>query len=426
MIARLVYSSLLLLALPWVWGRLFWKARLEPAYGERIGERFGHPPPGLATGAIWFHTVSAGETNAAAPVIRAVRERLPDAAILVTTTTPTGSARVRALLGDAVAHCYAPYDYPWAVARFLKRVRPRALILMETELWPNLIEQTARGGAAVYLVNARLSQRSYRGYRRVAALTRPMLARLAGIVCQYQDTAARFRALGATAVEVTGSVKFDAELPPDRFGIYDPGFDGAPVWIAGSTHAGEEEIVLDAHQRLLADYPRARLILAPRHPERAPAIAGRVAGRGLSVGLLSRRDLGAQVLIGDVMGTLAHLYALADVAFVGGSLDDTGGHNPIEAAVHGVPVLMGPARFKIEEIWARLEAAGCAHGITDAADLAGLIAALVGDPDRRAAEGQRAQAVVVANRGARRALVDRLCQWLEATAGDRRGGELAG
>ena len=415
--SKLLYDILLLLALPWVWARLFVKARREPAYRERIGERFGFTPAGVSAGVIWFHTVSAGETNAAAPVIRAVKDRLPGETILVTTMTPSGSTRVRTLLGDIVEHCYVPFDYPWAVRRFLARVRPKALVLMETELWPNLVAQTAGGGAAVYLVNARLSARAHRGYRRIAPLTRRMLRCLDRIVCQYEDTAERFRSLGAAAVEVTGSVKFDAELSPDPFSFSDPGFGDAPVWIAGSTHPGEEEIILDAHLRLLDKHSDLRLIVAPRHPERAPGVARLFADRGMSVGLLSERARGAQVLIGDVMGTLAHLYGFADVAFVGGSLDETGGHNPIEAAAHGMPVIMGPARFKIEEICARFEAAGCFHPIAGADDLARVVGQLLADLDRRVREGRLARVVVERNRGARQALVDRLCEWLGEASG---------
>ena len=423
---KFLYGLLLHLALPWVWGRLYWKARLVPGYAERIGERFGgvpgngsargtattSRPPEQRDGVIWFHTVSAGETNAAAPTIRAVKERLPNETFLVTTMTPTGSARVQALLGDIAEHCYAPYDYPWAVARFLRRTRPKALVLMETEISPNMIERTAASGADVYLVNARLSARSHRGYRRLSWLTRPMLKRLAHVVCQYEDTAARFRDLGAGAVTAIGSVKFDGQPPPDRFGIDSLDFGTAPAWIAGSTHAGEEEIVLDAHQRLRQRFPDLRLMLVPRHPERAAETIRLVQRYGLSAGRLSARETGKQVLIGDVMGTLAHLYALADLAFVGGTLDDTGGHNPIEAAIHGVPMLVGPARFKIEEVCARFFAAGCMHPIADAADIAGAAGELLADPKRRQAEGEQARAVVAANRGAQQKLVELLCQWL--------------
>ena len=296
--------------------------------------------------------------------------------------------------------------------RFLNRVRPSALVLLETELWPNVIRQTAASGADVFLVNARLSARSFRGYRRIRSLVRPMLGQLRCVVCQYGDTASRFRALGASKVEVTGSVKFDAQLPPDDFGVRDLSFGGAPVWIAGSTHAGEEEIVVEAHVRLRRRYPELRLILAPRHTARVPTVLGLLQSKGVTASLLSACDTDASVLVADVMGTLPHLYGLAEVAFVGGSLDRTGGHNPIEAAWHAVPVLMGPARFKIEEIWARFEAAGCAHEVGGVEDIVVEVGALLDDPARREQEGRSAQTVIAANRGARDALVGKLAEWL--------------
>lgn len=412
--AKLLYNALLHLALPWVWGRLFWKK--DRAYRRRVGERFGRVGPGIPSGVVWFHTVSAGETIAAAPIVHAVAERLAGKPVLVTTMTPAGSDRARALLGDAVAHCYAPYDYPWAVARFLAAARPKALVLMETELWPNLIEQTSRAGVPVYLVNARLSARSFRGYRRARALSRPMLRCLDAVLCQYEDTARRFEQLGATQVETTGSVKFDAELPPDAFGVARLDFGEARMWIAGSTHPGEEELILDAHRRLLRRHPTLRLILAPRHTERAGAVAGLARRYGFRAGVLSERAVDAQVLVADVMGTLAHLYGLAEVAFVGGSLDQTGGHNPIEAAARGVPLLMGPARFNVEEICARFAAAGCLHTVSGANDLAERVHALLSDPELRSAEGRRAKAVVDENRGGREAVIERLCAWLGPAA----------
>ena len=419
-ILSLLYNLLLTLILPWLWLRLFVKSVREPAYRQRIGERFGLVPDALAAhgGCIWFHTVSAGETVAAAPVIQALRERLPGRMFLVTTMTPAGSARVQELLGDTVAHCYAPYDYAWAVRRFLRRANPRALVLMETELWPNLVRLTAAGGAGVFLVNARLSEASFRGYRHVAALFRPVLQQLDQVVCQYEDTASRFRALGATRTLVTGSVKFDAELTADRYGVNSLAL-GAPAWIAGSTHDGEESVVLDAHVALRQRFPELQLILAPRHTSRVAAVVAEVESRGLPVVVLSvLRPLDecvgtdVAVIVVDVMGLLPHLYAKAHVAFVGGSLDDTGGHNPIEAALHGVPIMMGPKRFKIEEIWRRFADAGCAHEVSDAQDIAAVVLGLLEDPARRTSEGEAAKQVVARNRGARAAVVDMLAEWL--------------
>lgn len=415
------YNALLLLAAPWVVARLYWRSCREPAYRQRIGERFGAAPR-QPPGTVWFHAVSAGEANAAAPIIRAFHKRRPGLPLLVTTMTPAGSERASALLGDIAAHCYAPYDYPWALRRFLRRVRPKALVLMETELWPNTIAAAAAAGAGVCLVNARLSERAARRYARVRGLMAPTLARLDGALCQYEDTAGRLRALGAGRVAVTGSVKFDAELPASRTAAELGDMAGdpdAPTWIAGSTHPGEEALLLAAHRRLRQRWPRLRLILAPRHPARAMEVAALIREHGFSHALLSEgRPAGnPAVLLVDAMGALAGLYGVADVAFVGGSLDRTGGHNPIEAALHGVPFLMGPARFKVEEIWRRFEAAQCCHPVRDAAEIAEAVQTLLENPERRIEEGRRAKAVVAANRGATKTVVERLCGWIDGDRG---------
>ena len=285
---RVVYDLLLLLALPIVWLRLFARARSEPAYAERRAERWGRVPDSVGRNVVWFHTVSAGEAIGAAPVIRALKARMPERRFLVTTTTPAGSEQVLARLGDLVDHCYAPYDYPRAVARFLRRVEPRALVLMETELWPNILRQTRRRGAPTCLVNARLSERSARGYARVSRLTRAMLQDVDHLFCQYPDTARRFAALGAdeARLEVTGSIKFDLDIPPDldaevaRLGReWTP---GRPAWIAGSTHPGEEEVVLSSHAQLLRRFPDLLLVLVPRHPRRVEEVVALCGRAGLS------------------------------------------------------------------------------------------------------------------------------------------------
>ena len=403
-----LYNLLLTLALPWMWGRLWWKARAEPEYAARMPERFGILPSHLPKNAIWFHCVSAGETIGAAPMVRELRRRLPNVPIVVTTMTPAGAARARALLGDAVAHCRAPYDFPWAVDRCLKHLRPRALVLVETELWPNLVVRAA-AAAPVFLINARLSARSHARYALVPRLMRRVLGGLEAVLCQYEDSAERFRDLGLPAdrAQVTGSVKFDIDLPPVVAG-------DAGVWIAGSTHPPEEEVVLDAHERLRARFPHLRLLLVPRHVTRAPAVLRMATRRGLSAGLQSAGgEEAVDVVVGDVMGTLAGLYGQADVAFLGGSLDDTGGHNPIEAAVHGRPMVMGPERRNFEEVCRRFEEADCLHLARDAGELADAIGARIADPQRRQREGAAARQVVMENAGATRRTVDSLVRCLE-------------
>lgn len=407
---RFIYSALLLAAWPWVRVRLWWRARREPAYGERISERFGHVPDAVPGGCVWFHTVSAGETIAAAPLVRELAESFPGLEFLVTTMTPTGSAQVRERLPVKIHHCYAPYDFPWAVRRFYRNVQPRLLVLMETELWPNLIREAKARRVPVLLVNARLSERSARGYARVGALTRDMLETLRWVACQYPDHARRFLALGAPAdrVVVHGSVKFDATLPDDHRRRVEAlrrrwALDDVPVWIAASTHAGEEAVALSVHRRLVTRFPGVRLILVPRHPARADEVAQLCRRCGLGCARQSRleaEDPAAEVILGDTMGDLVYLYGLADVAFVGGSLSGTGGHNPIEAALSGVPVVMGPGVQNFAEVVEAFRRAGALTLAAGERELEAVVAGWLADPGLRAGLGRRAAEVVAANAGA--------------------------
>ena len=354
---RLFYPVLLWLARPLVTLRLLWRARREPAYALRRAERFGRIPESIPKGVAWFHTVSAGETIAAVPMIEQLLAAYPDLPFLVTTMTPTGSQQVVERLGERVAHCYAPYDFTRAVRRFFDAVEPRILVLMETELWPNMIGEARRRHLPVLLVNGRLSEKSARGYQRIADLSRPMFETLSGVACQTMAHRDRFVALGADPrrVVVSGSVKFDVRLPRyfeeecaqlrASLGIA----EGDLIWIAASTHPGEEEPVLDAFQTLLKQGVSVRLLLVPRHPARAEEVAAMVDARGLSLVRQSHCNepptTPAQVILGDVMGTLLQLYGVAHVAFVGGSLVPVGGHNPIEPALYQLPIITGPHQF---------------------------------------------------------------------------------
>jgi len=406
---RFVYTALVYLLLPFAFLRLLLRSRGNAAYRRRWSERLALFPPLPKPGAIWVHAVSVGETLAAVPLIRALQARYPERPLLVTTTTPTGSERVRALFGDSVAHVYLPYDLPGATRRFLDRTRPVLGVVMETELWPNLYRAAAARGVPLLLVNARLSPRSARGYGKIAGLTRSTLNCLAVIAAQSPADAERFLTLGAERERVvaTGNLKFDLTLAPEleaqgRALRVQLGAE-RPVWIAASTHEGEDAQVLDAHARIRAQRADALLILVPRHPERFDRVAALCAARGFSCARRSRDQPCAAdtaVYLGDTMGELLRLFAAADIAFVGGSLVATGGHNLLEPAALALPVLTGPHVFNFRQITDLLVQAEGARVVADSAELAAALTALWADEALRRRMGQRARAVVDANRGA--------------------------
>ncbi|AMT86961.1 MULTISPECIES: lipid IV(A) 3-deoxy-D-manno-octulosonic acid transferase [Pseudomonas] len=417
---RTLYTALFYLGLPLVAIRLWLRARKAPAYAKRIGERFTYRMPTLQPGGIWVHAVSVGESIAAAPMIRALLERYPTLPITVTCMTPTGSERIQALFANEarIQHCYLPYDLPCAAARFLDRVQPRLAVIMETELWPNHIHQCAKRGIPVALANGRLSQRSAKGYGRFSKLTAPMLAEMSLLAVQTEAEAQRFRDLGARpeSVEVTGSIKFDLTIDPQllqraaelrsRWQAQD-----RPVWIAASTHEGEDEVVLDAHRRLLGSHPDALLILVPRHPERFNSVFDLCQREGFAT---VRRSTGANVdaqtsvLLGDTMGELLFLYALADSAFVGGSLVPNGGHNLLEPAALAKPVLSGPHLFNFLDIAAQLREAGALAEVDDAEGLAVEVQRLFELPRDAQRMAEAGLAVMRRNQGALQRLLDSL------------------
>ncbi|MGH8447078.1 MAG: lipid IV(A) 3-deoxy-D-manno-octulosonic acid transferase [Solimonas sp.] len=408
---RVLYTVLLYLLTPFVLLRLLWRSLSLSAYRRRWGERFGYVAAPAEPAAVWVHAVSVGETLAALPLIRALVARHGAGRVWVTTTTPTGSERVQALLGADVRHTYAPYDLPDVVARFLKRVRPRQIVVMETELWPNLLRATAARGIPLTIANARLSPRSFKGYAKVAGFARSTLADCAHIAAQSEADAQRFRVLGApeARVSVMGNIKFDQAIPEGQRALgaqLRARLGARPVWVAASTHEGEDEILLAAHRELLRTDPSALLILVPRHPQRFDAVARLVEKEKLS---LQRRSaigafdapgaIDAQVLLGDSMGEMFAYFAAGDVAFVGGSLLPVGGHNVLEPATLGLPVLFGPHMHNF--VQARdllMEAQG---GIQVSANsLPESLRVLLHDERRRREIGDAGRAVVAANRGA--------------------------
>jgi 3-deoxy-D-manno-octulosonic-acid transferase len=405
---RWFYTLLFYLLLPAILLRLWWRGRRAPAYRRRIGERFGFFATPRLRSPIWVHAVSVGETIAAAPMIRALLAQGEQ--LVVTTMTPTGSERVRALFGEQVFHVYAPYDLPDCLGRFLRRIRPRLLVIVETELWPNTVHACAARGIPALLANARLSARSARGYARVEGLTRAMLGELTRVVAQNAEDGGRFVALGLPPerLRVSGSIKFDIAIDDSlrqRAAAERAAWGAAQrlVWIAASTHEGEDEVLLQAHRQLLAVRPDALLVLVPRHPERFDGVAALVARAGLSCARRSRGDrvtTDTAVLLGDTMGELLLLLGCADMAFVGGSLIERGGHNMLEPAAWGLAVITGDSDYNFREISAGLQQAGALVKVTDGEALGRELQALATDGELRRQRGERAAAMVAANRGA--------------------------
>jgi 3-deoxy-D-manno-octulosonic-acid transferase len=403
---RCLYTLLLYLALPFASLIVAARGLSQREYWRGGWARFGFGPA-RAGGGIWVHAASVGEVQAAAVLIEALRARAPALEITLSCATPTGRARGRALLPGLDVR-YGPYDLPGSVRRCLKRLRPRMLIVLETELWPNLLHAMQAAGVPTLIASARVSERSARCYQRLPGLLRASLAAGVWVGAQSEADAQRFTALGVPAhrVTVVGNIKFDRTLPP---GVLARGEQlraryaaGRAVWVAGSTHAGEEPIVLEAHRLLCQVQPRALLILAPRHPQRFDAAAAAAATQGFGVSRRTSESSGDdyQVLLLDTLGELAEFYAAADVAFVGGSLVAIGGHNLLEPAALGLPVLTGPQQFNSAEVARALRAQGALIIVHDAEQLAAALTRLLADPQARAAQGAAGCAAIAANRGA--------------------------
>ena len=403
--SRRLYSLLLYLLLPLALLKLLWRARRQPEYLRHVGERFGfHAGSADGRPLIWLHAVSVGETRAAAPLVAALRQYYPGHRILLTHATPTGRAAGEQLFGDSVLRCYLPYDLPGAMQRFLDHYRPRIGLLMETELWFNLIAQCARRDIPLLLVNARLSEKSARGYARLGGLTRDGLQQLSAVAAQTEADAARLKSLGASGVAISGNLKFDVAVPQDLSGkaqalraLYG---SGRPVLLAASTREGEEALVLDAvHQ---AAVPGLLTVIVPRHPQRFDEVAQLLERRSVSY---VRRSQGAaagtdcDVVLGDSMGEMFGYYASVDLALIGGSLLPYGGQNLIEACAVGRPVLVGPHTYNFEQAARQAIEAGAARRVDDAAALAQQVRELFADPAAMAAMGEAGLRFCAANRG---------------------------
>ncbi|MGM0517912.1 MAG: 3-deoxy-D-manno-octulosonic acid transferase [Pseudomonadota bacterium] len=391
---------------PWLVIDALRRYRAAPDGQRRLFEQFGRLRDGLPAGGVWLHAVSLGEVRAAASLVRALRERHPQLPIVVSTTTETGADAARSL---GVPHFYAPYDLAVAQRRALRRLRPRLLLVMETELWPNLVRECNRSDTPVAVVNARLSDRSMARYRRWGgALLREVLAGIDLICAQSAQDRARFRQLGASRVADCGNLKFDLPLPDEPAA---PAEASRHDWLAASTHPGEEELVLDAHQRVKQAFPDARLLLVPRHPERADEVLRLVESRGWTVGCWGA-GTGAEVEVVDRAGVLAERFAEVPVIFMGGSLVPVGGHNPIEPAAVARAVLHGPHVENFRAVFAALEERQASRKVEDARELGEQVIRAFARPADWAARGQRAREVIAEHRGATAQVLDQISPWL--------------
>ncbi len=407
---RLLYNLIITLISPVFFLQLLYRSKKLPDYRKRWNERVANYSSGvLKAGVIWFHAVSFGETEAALPLIMALKDLYPDIPQLVTTTTLTGSDRVRFLLKDTVQHVYLPYDLPGTSSRFLHRFKPILGVVVETEIWPNLYRECAARKIPLAIINGRLSERSTRGYRRIPGLVIETMSHVSVVAAQSSDDAKRFVEIGTDRkkVLVTGNIKFDY-LVPDT--LVDHGhmlrsnlFGHRPVWIAASTHNREEEQILDAFEMVRTKYSELLLVLAPRHPERFEKVRLLCKNRGFELVLRSSGrpcDKLTSIFLVDTMGELKQFYATADVAFIGGSLVKTGGHNALEAAALGVPVLFGPYMFNFEKIADSLVKIGAAIQVTGELTLAKQLAKLLEDDEYRRSVGSSGRTFVEENCGA--------------------------
>jgi len=403
---RLFYSALWRLVLPFALLRLWWKGRLNPGYRQHWRERLGRAQP-VGPFDVWIHAVSVGEARAVLPVVRALQLR--GQRLLITCTTPTGRATLQSLLGQqtdvGTAICYLPFDAPWLLQRFFASARPKLGLLVETELWPGVCDVASRSGVKLWLINARLSQRSAAGYAKGGELTRRMLGLLAGIAAQSQAHSERFRALGGSNVHVTGNIKFDLDVPADineqGRGLAQLLSHGRPFWVAGSTREGEETLLL----QVLATHPlrqQAVAVIVPRHPERWDSTVALARELGFRVARRSavEVDANAEVVVGDSMGEMLAYYAEAVAVVMGGTLAGTGGQNLIEPCALGVPVVLGPSVFNFQQAADEALAAGAALAVDDAKAALDAIAAWLVAPASRAQAADAARQFVAAHRGA--------------------------
>ena len=406
---RFFYSGLFYLLIPFILLRLLWRSIKAPAYRCRWRERFALYNNKLPQDVIWFHAVSVGEAEALFPLVRQIQKQHPDATLLITTTTPTGSARIKAVMTDTVTHVYLPYDIPDAINRFMRCFKPRLAIIMETEIWPNLFHACGKNGIPLYIINARLSEKSSRGYQKLPALVRPALAQVKLIATQTTDDASRFIAIGANPekVQTLGNIKFDVEIPQATIAqglqLKADLLGGRFVWLLASSHKDEEIIFLEIYKELKQKIPELLLVLVPRHPERFIDVKNLCVRLQLAVALRTGGDKvypETDVYLADTMGELKMLYAASDVAFIGGSMVPSGGHNILEAAAVGVPIMFGPYMTNFKDIARGVLSHNAAIQCQNKDDIVNSLLTLYDQPHYRTALADQARAFVLQNQGA--------------------------
>jgi 3-deoxy-D-manno-octulosonic-acid transferase len=431
--ARILYTITLFAATPLIFLYLLYRSLRQPAYRSHWLERLGrYAPRRYDRAVIWLHAVSVGETRAALPLVAALLERHPECDLLITHMTPTGRAVVLPQLpvhAGRVTRAYLAYDYPFAVRRFLRHFRPRVGLLMETELWPNLLAATAQARLPVVLVNGRLSPRSFRRTERYSALARPAYAALAGVLAQDEADAARFRAVGATRVQVTGNLKFDADVPADQLALgakFRSAIGARRVFLCASTREGEEKLIVDALVRGPWP-PEALVVIVPRHPQRFEEVAALLEARGLATQrrsilgdaqVVAPVDAATRVWLGDSMGEMIAYYRAADVSYIGGGLLPYGTHNLIEACAVGCPVLLGPHTFNFAQASADALAAGAALQVRDVGELLKVARHLLAKDAERARRAEAAVNFAMRHRGATERTLACLAPYLGAAPGE--------
>ncbi len=418
------YNILSYMAIPFAMGRIALKGIKNPDYLKRIPERFGINSLPPMKSSIWLHAVSVGEVEASIPILNRLRLLYPSLPIVVTTTTPTGSALIRKKNIKNLLHCYIPYDISLAISRFISKINPSLVLIMETEIWPNLFEIVGQKNIPLFIINARLSPSSVKNYKRIKGIMSKVLSNCTYVLTQNKLEEKHFLEIGTPPHKImtTGNIKFDISPPREKIEkgrqIKNSILKENVVWIGASTHPREEEILLTIHRKLLKDHPNLKLILVPRHPERFSSVATLVKKMGFK---LHKRSVCLEpeeefdIYLGDSMGELFLYYGMSDIAFVGGSLINIGGHNILEPASVGLPILTGPHLFNFKEISSDYHRKNALLIVKDATQLEAELSVLLKAPEKRTTMGKKAKKLFEQNKGALEKIIKRISPYLVST-----------